>query len=134
MPNETAALVTAKAPSIVTIRTDDGKNWTLSAGNTQTIFQMVEGKFPDWRRIIPAKISNEVADYDFEILMKFVKAAKLLGQKAVSVCVGQNGLSAGRVVINKIPNYLGVIMPKIDHDPKTGLVYRAFPVNPLLTS
>jgi DNA polymerase-3 subunit beta len=135
MPNETIALVTAKAHGVLYLTSADGENWTLSTGMIQTIFRMVDGKFPNWRRVVQTRISNEVSDYNADILAKFSKAAKILGKKSsgASVWVGQNGDGAGRVIIAGRLNYLGAIMPMRAKDAKTGEVYREQIVNPLLT-
>ena len=42
--------------------------------------QTIEGKFPDWRRILPRETSNEIGHYNPELLAKFIKVAKDLAK------------------------------------------------------
>ena len=136
IPSDIVKLVTAKSPVFLELTSENGDLWQIHLGGTYTTFKMIDGKFPDWRRVVQTKVSNEVGDYDIDILAQFSKAAKILGCKypGRAVNVGQNGKSAGRVTITDHPDYLGVIMPKLSADPTTKLVYREMAVNPLLES
>lgn len=42
---------------------------------------MIDGKFPDWRRIYPAQLSGEPAQFDKDLLSRIAKANKALGSK-----------------------------------------------------
>lgn len=44
-------------------------------------FLALDGRFPDWRLVYPAKLSGVAASYNPEYLMRGVKASKALGVK-----------------------------------------------------
>lgn len=70
----------------------------------------VDGKFPDWRRVVPATVSGEVAQFDVEILAKLVAANKALGlRQSGQLVIGHNGRSGARVKLQS--GCLGVVMP-----------------------
>lgn len=75
--------------------------------------QGIDGRFPEWRRVVPTcEPSCVAAQFDPELVSRFGKAAKLLGKKSTSVCVAHNGPEqAARVLIDSSPDFLGVIMP-----------------------
>lgn len=60
----------------VVITVDGGK---LSADSR--IGKVIDGKFPDWRRIYPAQLSGEPAQFDKDLLSRIAKANKALGSK-----------------------------------------------------
>ena len=74
--------------------------------------QTIEGKFPDWRRILPRETSNEIGHYNPELLAKFIKVAKDFGKKPHEINLFQNGIFAAALTINDIQNFLGVVMPR----------------------
>ena len=51
------------------------------AGLRVAPFSVLDGGFPDWRRVYPAELSGEAASYNPEYLMRGVKAGKALGVK-----------------------------------------------------
>jgi DNA polymerase-3 subunit beta len=100
--------VKTKAPNIdISI---DGVNVTLSSAGQSTSGGLTEGKFPDYRRVIPTTASGErTADFNNEYLVDFDKVAKLLNSSDLARVV-QNGLSAAMVHFSD-DNAIGVVMP-----------------------
>ena len=74
-------------------------------GNT-AVFQLIEGTFPDYTRILPTALSGEAAFYDPEYLMWCSKAAADLGGP---FAFKQNGDSPGIAVFS--PQAFAVVMP-----------------------
>ena len=71
----------------------------------------VDGKYPDFRRVIPETITHEIAQFDPEFLMQFKKCACILNNvKSPDVAIGHNGHS-GSIVDIQNGKFLGVIMP-----------------------
>jgi len=74
------------------------------------IFKPVDGKFPDYRRVIPKDITGEAACYQPEFLQRVCDAAVDLGNaKTANFGMGYNGNSGAVCSIN--PDCLAVIMP-----------------------
>lgn len=69
----------AKKAEYAVITEDGGKLSTDSC-----MGRVVDGKFPDWRRICPSQLSGEAAQFDKDLLARVAKANKALGAKAPS--------------------------------------------------
>ena len=84
-------------------------------GITATVehrFAPIDGKFPDWRRVVPAACSGETAQFDPELLDAFSKAAKDLGYEPWLVTIAHNGATGGaRISISDDDSFVGVLMP-----------------------
>jgi hypothetical protein len=63
----------------------------------------------NWRAISPRNPSGEVAQFNFEYLTDFGKAARLLGTSHSQFSIGHNGTSAALIGIND--QAFGVLMP-----------------------
>jgi DNA polymerase-3 subunit beta len=73
----------------------------------------IDGKYPDFRRVIPETINNEIAQFDPEFLAQFKKCACILNSvKQPDIAIGHNGTGNGGSIVD-IQNgkFLGVIMP-----------------------
>lgn len=86
--------------------------WRL--GNT--IFQAIDGKFPDYNRVIPKEVSGYKACYDPELLVKVYKAIQLITNEPPTL--QQNGDSVAVLQIFKLnrsggehENVICLIMP-----------------------
>lgn len=64
----------AKKAEYAVITEDGGKLSTESC-----MGRVVDGHFPDWRRIYPSKVSGETAQFDKDLLARVAKANKALG-------------------------------------------------------
>lgn len=115
IPRDIASLVTAKSGPTVDLLSADGVIWQIKIGPSSVAFNMIDGNFPDWRRVIQNtnEIINKVSDYDIDLLQNFSKAANILGFKhpGANVKIEQNGTDGGRIVLTGRGDYLGVIMP-----------------------
>jgi DNA polymerase-3 subunit beta len=91
-----------------------GKTSITVTGATSTVTAPIDGKFPDWRRIVPASTSGEIAQFNADYVSGFGDVCKLLGGK-YGPFINHNG-SAPAVVTN-LPGALGLIMPfRLDGD------------------
>lgn len=97
-----------------------GKTSITVTGATSTVTAPIDGKYPDWRRVMPASASGEVAQYQTEYIDGFGTIAQLMGAK-YGPYINHNGSSAAPVT--NLGAALGVIMPmRIDDDVRfTGL-------------
>lgn len=79
------------------------------------------GQYPDWRRVIPEKVSGEAANLSGIVQEKLIKAAKLIqGNKNPLVGLGQNGKAASMIDLGH-PDFFGVVMPvRLDGPTKKG--------------
>ena len=90
---------------------DNGKASITYCG-TETRFGLVDGKFPDWRRVIPATTSGEIAQYnpDYLVSVRDCAAATVGIGKYSGLYMAHNGNSAGLYQANSV-DFIGVIMP-----------------------
>ena len=111
VPRDTVELVNklTKGKGYVELRGTDNA-WELATPTARVPFVPIDGKFPDYRSIFPDKTSGEIAQYDPELLMRFKKAAKALGVKW-NPDIAHNANGSGRVTLNGIDEFCGVIMP-----------------------
>jgi len=85
------------------------ENNTLTVvGGASVNFTAVEGKYPDYIRVIPEKVTGETAQFNPDYVADFKKAHKLLNAKTFHI--HHNGLG-GAVVDFGLANFLGVMMP-----------------------
>lgn len=67
-----------KAPGVMSTITIEGA--ALSTATRRAT--VLDGRFPDWRRVYPAQLSGEPAQFDKELLLLGAKANKALGVRA----------------------------------------------------
>lgn len=85
------------------------KGATTAAGETVDC-----GRFPDWRRVVPLKVSGELAQFNCELAGIFGDVAGDLG--VTYAPIGHNGEAAGLVYMGE--DAVGVIMPmRVDRVP-----------------
>jgi DNA polymerase-3 subunit beta len=96
------------------------KTVTIKSVSCTLITQTIDGKFPDWRRILPRETTNELGHYNPELLVKFIKVAKEFGKKPENINLHQNGTSSAALKIDDIENFLGVVMPRRNDSIYTG--------------
>lgn len=102
----------------VTLSAPDGDAgklaFTLTRDNGESVsFKMIDGTFPDWRRVIPTEVENSLAvlSFNWGYLESFEKVAKVLGMSAPELEPGNNGPA----LLHYGPGdykALGVLMPK----------------------
>lgn len=80
-----------------------------SGGNLRADFS--QGRFPDWRRVVPREVSLQCGAFDSALIARFDAVAKILN-KTSSAIVCHNGLSdPALVTFTHCENIFGVIMP-----------------------
>ena len=77
-------------------------------GGASVNFTAVDGKFPDYVRVIPDKVTGEVAQFNPDYIADFKKAYKLLGAKTFHIHHNGHG---GAIVDFARDDFLGIIMP-----------------------
>ena len=103
----------------LTIEIEDARI-TITGATTATS-PTVDGRFPDWRRVMPATASNEPAQYQPEYIASFGKIGELFGGKNVKCVIHYNGMGAALVTFFT-SDAIGVIMPlRVDSDKHPGL-------------
>ena len=117
-----------KISRTVEINDDDGKLGLVDC-STRTNFEPVEGRFPDFRRIIPAQTSGVVSQFDTTLIVLFAKAAKVLGatyKGMPQVAIAHNDSGADKnapngalVTLGDLKDYVGVLMPMRFEAPST---------------
>ena len=79
---------------------------------TETSFGLIEGKFPEWRKVIPVSTSGEIAQFNPDYLVAIRDCAKATvgtdGYCGLSLL--HNGSSASLYQANDV-NFIAVIMP-----------------------
>jgi DNA polymerase-3 subunit beta len=103
----------SKNADIVQIKQIDAVQWEIDNYGTKITFRAIEGKFPDYARVVSgAKTTGQAAQYNADYLATFLKAAKLLtGAKTPDIEVMQNGHSAALINIVGLASFIGVVMP-----------------------
>ena len=111
-------------PELTFIKCEGPGAWEIvGLPNTgRIVFQEVDGKFPDYARIMTAKTDGLAANYNPEYLMQFLKVQHLLGgSKKCTINLYQSGKSSALVTLAGVPEFYGVIMPmRTDSDDVTG--------------
>jgi len=89
----------------------DGKRYiSIDDNGTIRTFPALDGEYPDYRRVIPSSVSNETAQYNHELLVKFQDYSNLFNKKGQNISVEYNGNSGALVSIGR-DSFIGVIMP-----------------------
>jgi DNA polymerase-3 subunit beta len=103
----------SKNADIVQIKQTDAGHWEIDNYGTKITFTALEGKFPDYARVVSgAKTSGLAAQYNPDYLATFLKAAKLLtGAKTPQIELMQNGQSSALINIIGLSGFIGVTMP-----------------------
>jgi len=100
----------------------DGQQVTLSSAGQNVSGSLTEGVFPDFRRVIPEKVSGiQGNEFNNEYLVDFDKIGKLVNGGKASVLQNDVGFSA--LVHFDNENVIGVIMP-LRHEAPKGTVLR----------
>ena len=111
LPLATAKMIGAKDNFCEFTSEDEGKTWSMKTNSVNVNFLPVDGRFPDWRRTVPKPsydTEQQPSQFNPELLIRFSKAAKILGQKTVIVTHNNNGAA---LVSIGLTNYAGAIMP-----------------------
>ena len=103
----------SKNADIVQIKQIDAGDWEIDNYGVKITFTAIEGKFPDYARVVSGAMTNgAAAQYNADYLATFLKAAKLLtGAKTPDIEIMQNGQGAALINILGLASFIGVIMP-----------------------
>lgn len=101
------------ALTIAGVITGNSPSATVSlAGATIASGKTVDGRFPDWRRVMPASANGIAAQFLPDYVGSFGKVGELLGGKGKSIpCVIHHNGSDGALVTFPGSPAVGVIMP-----------------------
>lgn len=81
---------------------------TLTLGEMTTSAKELDGKFPDYRRVVPSEVDGTTAQFDPSLVNRIDKACSILGHKFF-VGIAHNGKGSGLSVIDE--GFLVVTMP-----------------------
>lgn len=82
---------------------------TVFAGGATAHVQLVDGQYPDWRRVVPLTVSHEPGQYKADYIAAFGKMHKLLGGTESPALAYNGEHGAARVLLPA--DAVGVIMP-----------------------
>lgn len=92
----------------ITITIRDDETYSLSNNGTETSGRLIEGRFPDWRKVTPTEVSGEPGQYQADYIGDFGKISTLLDAKYPTI--SHNG-DKGPALINLTDDSFGVLMP-----------------------
>jgi len=103
IPNEIIAKLDKKDNFL---STNEHGNWSIDG----IAFTPVDGKFPDYMRVLPLNpTSGEASQFNPELITRFVKCSKLLNGSKLPT-IAHNGGSSAFVDIG-IDRFVGIVMP-----------------------
>mgnify|MGYP001616049230 CR=1 FL=1 len=94
------------------LRPSGTHQWILESGGDEPyqIFHAIDGKFPEWQKVIPDKCRGTAGAYNWNYLAQFGACLKEVVGDGFSVCLKQNGEEAA-IVTHPTASFLGVLMP-----------------------
>lgn len=106
-----AAKPLGKTLSHAILKQVDEWTWTLQGGGeiAQT-FKAIDGKFPEWQRVMPAECNGRTGAYNWRYMHDFDLLAKDAFGSKFSCELQQNGDSAGIVTCGS-NSFIGMVMP-----------------------
>jgi DNA polymerase III subunit beta len=109
IPREILESIKPYKKTPITLAVDTGAaSVTVSTGATDVSSKLIDGHYPEWRKVIPLTVSGETGQFDSDYIGSFGKAHKLLGGK-YSPGIFHNGTGAARISL--AGNAVGVLMP-----------------------
>ena len=73
--------------------------------------KLIDGRYPDWRRVVPTSVSGEPAQFNPEYLGDLAKVASVLGFKPFHTRAAYNGQSNAIFMVDTETDFITVIMP-----------------------
>lgn len=104
IPNEVIAKLDKKTTNTLVC---DQDQWRVDNIN----FAPIDGQYPDYMRVLPSKITGEVAQFNPDFIARFAKVAKALSSKFAVPIIAHNGTSGALVDIGLPLNFVGIMMP-----------------------
>ena len=122
LPNSLVAAIKSKSkgPQVVTLDFNHGnqkylkngeflpRDITLTFAEITTSAKELDGKFPDYRRVVPDKVDGTTAQFDPRLINRIEKACSTLGYKSFTG-IAYNGDRSALSVIDE--NFVVVTMP-----------------------
>lgn len=105
----------AKLPVRVTIDNDQFR--IQQYDDRAFTFKPIDGRFPDYTRIIPTEVSGVAAQFQGKYLAAIDKAQKLFGKDRTAY-IWHNGNETALFGLMGADRFIGVLTP-VAHDPKT---------------
>lgn len=90
----------------ITLKKLDGF-WCLGS----TLFTPIDGRYPEYRRVLPKDTNGQAAQLLHEALSLFGKTADLMVKKGAHVRVWYNGDDASAITIADLPEFMGITVP-----------------------
>ncbi len=88
---------------------------SMVSDGTTTVAPEIDGRYPDWTRVVPDRTSGEVGYYDTRIMTRMFNAFQLATDiakgKTTFVTTRYNGLQGGALLVCSDPNLLAIVMP-----------------------
>ena len=116
VPNDTIKQILSwKAPykdaRVIFTTNDDpaGEHRAEWAGNT-AVFKLIDGKFPEYARVVPAEVSGDASHFNPELLMKCKKAAEALGTNKFGHFAFKQGGDGSAIAVFSTESF-AVVMP-----------------------
>ena len=84
---------------------------TLTADRLgDTVYQPVDGTYPDWKRVVPTEVSGVTAQFNPAYVGDFGKVAKILGDSKAAPTIWHNGDGPAGIEFTR-DGCFGVLMP-----------------------
>jgi DNA polymerase III subunit beta len=97
----------ADLPVVITTAADEQRaEW---CGNT-AVFKLIDGKFPEYARVVPADVSGEASHFNPELLIKCKKAAEALGTSSKGFYAFKQGGDGSGIAVFSTESF-AVVMP-----------------------
>lgn len=112
IPRELIDGLKARKGALATVKLD-ARSVTINVGGANITAPLIDGQYPDWRRVVPRTVTGLASQIDADYLHAMKKAHKLLGG-SYSPTIAHNGAETGdggaaRVLL--AADAIGVIMP-----------------------
>jgi DNA polymerase III sliding clamp (beta) subunit (PCNA family) len=90
----------------------DAKTYSLSHADGTRSGAVVDGRYPEWRRIVPREASGEAATFDPDLLARLQKSARTaVDVKAAALRIHHNGENSTLASTAETDAWIGVCMP-----------------------
>lgn len=92
--------------------TFNNNNVTLTQNARSVTAALIDGNFPDWRRVVPDKVSGEVAQLCPENVLTALKAKRILldDKKIKDLYISHNGADPAVIIVG-VPEVIILISP-----------------------
>lgn len=91
--------------------TIDGNKGELEHAGQSVRFGFIDGSFPNWRQVIPATITGEIAQFDARYIGELPKIHAAFGLKDSKIEIEHNGGSPAFIALNLPMPYVCLLMP-----------------------